>query len=294
MNGITLRQIEMALAVEEAGAICAAAKLVHVAQPSLSQQISALEDAVGTMLFTRTPNGTTPTAAGEAFLKHARHIVDEVESATSASRRAAGTAAAGLRIGVERLGLVDRVAAAVARLRSAEESPSIHEFDNVKVLQEAVRSGQVDVAVGLESGDWEGYRIPLFRLTFGALVASSHPLHGVTNIDVGETVEEKWVVTSATRSILQERAAALGVGASLSFQEVAEFSTVQSLASAGLGLGFLPDNIAPVTPLNPNIEVAVAAYGLTDDESQAAEFLRELRSDSADRDRAFASGSSAA
>lgn len=40
---MSLRQFEYALAVAEAGSVTAAAELLHVAQPSVSQQIRGLE-----------------------------------------------------------------------------------------------------------------------------------------------------------------------------------------------------------------------------------------------------------
>lgn len=42
---MSLRQFEYALAVAEEGSVTAAAELPHVAQPSVSQQIRALERA---------------------------------------------------------------------------------------------------------------------------------------------------------------------------------------------------------------------------------------------------------
>ncbi|MGI5346748.1 LysR family transcriptional regulator [Streptomyces sp. CA-250714] len=81
MSTVTLRQIEYALAVNEAGAICAAAKALHVAQPSLSQQISNLERSLGVVLFERTATGTSTTAAGRAFLAEAQAAVHAVERA---------------------------------------------------------------------------------------------------------------------------------------------------------------------------------------------------------------------
>lgn len=58
---MSLRQYEYALAVAEEGSVTAAAELLHVAQPSVSQQIRALERELGVELFARTPTGLVPT-----------------------------------------------------------------------------------------------------------------------------------------------------------------------------------------------------------------------------------------
>ncbi|MFJ9909642.1 LysR family transcriptional regulator [Streptomyces sp. NPDC101152] len=66
-----------------------AAAELHIAQPSLSRQISQLEAQVGARLFDRTRQGTRLTEAGEAFLPHARALVRSAQQATAAARAAA-------------------------------------------------------------------------------------------------------------------------------------------------------------------------------------------------------------
>ncbi|CAM5657315.1 LysR family transcriptional regulator [Streptomyces californicus] len=58
-----------------------AAELVHVAQPSLSQQIKALERELGADLFLRARGNITLTDAGEALLPLARRILADTETA---------------------------------------------------------------------------------------------------------------------------------------------------------------------------------------------------------------------
>jgi DNA-binding transcriptional LysR family regulator len=56
------------LATLDAGRISAAAKAIHLSQPSVTAQLRKLEDALGTTLFIRSVHGVTPTEAG---LEHA-------------------------------------------------------------------------------------------------------------------------------------------------------------------------------------------------------------------------------
>src|SRR5918996_6203445 len=58
-----------------------AADLVHVAQPSLSQQIKALERELGADLFLRARGNITLTDAGEALLPLARRILADADTA---------------------------------------------------------------------------------------------------------------------------------------------------------------------------------------------------------------------
>ncbi len=67
----------------------AAEKRLHTAQPSLSRQIRDLEYQVGAQLLIRSAQGVELTAAGRAFLDHARLALSQVEAASAAARRAA-------------------------------------------------------------------------------------------------------------------------------------------------------------------------------------------------------------
>src|SRR6201996_2751251 len=85
-----LRHLRYFVAVVEAGSVTLAAeRRLHTAQPSLSRQIRDLEREVGVPLLTRGARGVEPTAAGRAFLDHARLALAQVEAAGAAARRAA-------------------------------------------------------------------------------------------------------------------------------------------------------------------------------------------------------------
>ena len=62
---------------------------MHTAQPSLSRQIRDLEYQVGVPLINRSVHGIELTAAGRAFLDHARLALTQAAAATEAARRAA-------------------------------------------------------------------------------------------------------------------------------------------------------------------------------------------------------------
>src|SRR5215216_4431804 len=68
---MTLRQLSYVLAVADAGSFTEAARRLHVAQPSLSQQIRALEEELGGRLLERPPRPVRLTAAGRAFVAEA-------------------------------------------------------------------------------------------------------------------------------------------------------------------------------------------------------------------------------
>lgn len=84
-----LRHLRYFVAVAEEGSLTiAAARRLHTAQPSLSRQIRDLEHEVGAQLLTRSARGIELTAAGRAFLDHARLALAQAQAAVEAARRA--------------------------------------------------------------------------------------------------------------------------------------------------------------------------------------------------------------
>jgi LysR family hca operon transcriptional activator len=85
-----LRHLRYFIAVAEEGSLTLAAeRRLHTAQPSLSRQIRDLEYEIGVQLMTRSARGIELTAAGRAFLDHARQVLVQVDAAADAARRAA-------------------------------------------------------------------------------------------------------------------------------------------------------------------------------------------------------------
>src|ERR1700751_2656164 len=81
--GMELRHLRYFVAVAEAGGLTVAAqRKLHTSQPSLSRQIRDLECEGGAQLLVRCPRGIELTAAGRAFLEHARSVLLQVETAT--------------------------------------------------------------------------------------------------------------------------------------------------------------------------------------------------------------------
>jgi DNA-binding transcriptional LysR family regulator len=84
---VELRQLRYFVTVAEELNFGRAAERLHIAGPSLSQQIKALERDLKVRLFDRDRRSVTLTASGVALLPHARALVDQADELR---RRAAG------------------------------------------------------------------------------------------------------------------------------------------------------------------------------------------------------------
>lgn len=81
LDSMQFQQLAYFVAVAEARHFTRAAEEVHVSQPSLSQQIKALENELGAELFSRARGNIALTDAGEALLPLARRILADADTA---------------------------------------------------------------------------------------------------------------------------------------------------------------------------------------------------------------------
>ncbi len=77
---LRLRDLRTLAGVASAGSMRKAAQDLHMSLPAVSRSIADLESAVGATLMARTTSGVVPTASGEALVRRARVLFDELEA----------------------------------------------------------------------------------------------------------------------------------------------------------------------------------------------------------------------
>ena len=189
-----------AVAIAEHGSLRAAARQLGTAQPSLTRGLAELEREVGAPLFERRPKGMTTTPLGEAFVRRAAAILNDVRRTQEEIDQLRGNAVGHLTIGLS-------IAAHLWLLPKVLE-PFRRRFGNVHLhiiegfyptLELDLQNGSVDFYVGPDPGQ----RLPrvlqkttLFSGQRAVLCRSKHPLAQATSLK--DLVGAEWITTSIT------------------------------------------------------------------------------------------------
>ncbi|MFD3561873.1 LysR family transcriptional regulator [Streptomyces sp. NPDC058686] len=285
---MSLRQFEYALAVAEEGSVTAAAELLHVAQPSVSQQIRGLERELGVELFARTPTGLVPTVVGRAFLR-------EAEVAVSAARRARATARGGaddlvgeLVVAVQ-MGFGTRQlpgALAALRRRFPRLEVTVFEEPGSAELERLCRRGVLNLALmaACERSPADAHR--LGDEEFVVVLGTGHRLLAADRVELRELAGEPWVrfdrdsaLDGVLLNVLRGNAPAPTTAA-----RVSQTATAVRWAAHGLGVTLVPASAVPhgyehlVRPVFPVVSqpvIAVVRPGAGPAETALLEFLRQ-------------------
>jgi DNA-binding transcriptional LysR family regulator len=145
---IELRQMRYFLAVAEERSFTRASRRCHVAQPSLSRQIRALELSLGTRVFERLPREIRVTPAGRVFEKEVAQALEHCLRAVSLVRALEREKNQQLKIGLSVLSDLPRMLALMQKAQKAAAELSMEcRQDNTADLLPALLRGKLDLAI---------------------------------------------------------------------------------------------------------------------------------------------------
>ena len=98
---VTFRQLRLFLALADTGSVSAAARSLHVTQPTASMQLREISEAVGVPLYEVISRRVHLTEAGRDLAKTARAIAGEWESFSQRIDGIKGLTRGRLRVAVE-------------------------------------------------------------------------------------------------------------------------------------------------------------------------------------------------
>src|SRR6266404_124182 len=266
-----LRHLRYFVAVAEEGSLTVAAEQrLHTAQPSLSRQMRDLEYQVGAQLMTRSARGVELTAAGRAFLDHARLALAQVEAAGEAARRAAQPARLSFALGFLTGQEMDWLPEAMRILR--DELPNIEVTVSSRYspdLAEALVRGKLDVAFlrpELHAPDLV-FR-PVAKEPLVVVLPSDHPLTSNDAIRVHDIADETFIGVSNTapvlRAVIDEYLKRSGIDITPD-HEADNLSMAISLVASTRGVALLPiyaKNFLPWSVVSRPLEGEVPTINL--------------------------------
>lgn len=141
-----LRQLISFVAVAETGTMTNAATRCHLTQSAISQQIKALQEELGTVLFERKPHCILLTESGKIFLKRAKIIVREAQESISEMASIKGELCGELRLGVGSF-IEPYIRHAAVEFMKRYPNVLLHvQFDHANVLNKMLRDEEIDLA----------------------------------------------------------------------------------------------------------------------------------------------------
>lgn len=239
-----LQQLRYFLEVVEAGSFTRAAAALHVAQPSVSSAIRALERELGAPLLHRSRGAVTTTTAGETFLPWARQVLADCDAGRNAVSELLG-----LRGGRVAIGATPSLTTSVLpqvlgqfHFRYPQVSVTLHEAGSQDLVTR-LEHAQLDLALVILPVTPHWVRTtPLFEEDLLVVVGPGHPLASRSSVPVAalrdvplvmfrDGYDLKTTTVAACRQAGFEPVVAIDGG---------EMDGVLALTAAGLGAAVLP------------------------------------------------------
>jgi LysR family hydrogen peroxide-inducible transcriptional activator len=244
LENLSLKQIRYFTAVSEYGSFRQAAFRLNITQPTLSNQVAALEKTIGVKLFERTSKGIKSTPQGRELLLSASRVLEEARGFTTKASLLSGGG-----MGTFRLGVTPTLGPYLLPYIL----PTIHErFHDLKLyvredapsdLETGLINGQHDlILTTLPIMSTELVVAPLFREPLKLALAKDHRLASKKHINRMDLFGEP-VLTITEHHLFHRQISELceRVGAIVRRDyEGTSLDTLRQMVVMGMGISFLP------------------------------------------------------
>jgi len=241
---VTLRQLEIFLAVARAGSFRRAAERLALSQPALSQQVKELERRLDSPLFDRLGRSIGLTQAGRLLEEHARRIFAMLQGVQDAMRELRGLDRGSLLLGGSTTPGIYLLPWLLGRFKARHGGIEVSlRIGNTREIEERVRATEVDL--GIIGGHLAAFKETCVEASLVdrivLIVPPRHRWAGRRTIAPAGLSEECLLVReegSATRRVTEaalERAGA----APRSRLELGHTEAIKQGGLAGLGVAFV-------------------------------------------------------
>jgi LysR family cyn operon transcriptional activator len=244
-----LRHLRYLLAVADHGGFTRAAEVLHVSQPTLSQQIRQLEETLGVSLFDRTSRTVRPTDAGAAYIECARRVLVELAAGKRALHDVKDLSRGTLRLAMTPTFMAYLVGPLVRDYTARYPNIHLQIFELSMVdIEAGLANDTLDIAIAFDQArhaDIES--IPAFSETLGLMVGRNHPLYdcqvALTAEQVGQLEFALLNPDFATRTCIDEYFAQARITPKVSI-EVNSVNTLLEVIRHSTVATILPEPIA--------------------------------------------------
>lgn len=241
----TFRQLEYLVAVADLHHFGRAADTCHVSQPTLSQQLRALEERLGVTLIDRRVSGAELTPVGREITARARRLIVEVQDIRDLARRAGECLIGTLRFGVTPTLGPYLMPPIVAALHREQPDLRLHIREGIPDEQAlALSRGALDMLLGpLPIDGAELELMPLFRERLSIVASPDHPLAVRTDLTIAD-LHGAQVLSLDPSHHLHRQVAAICAEHGMSLlrdYEGTSLDSVHQMAASGVGLAVLPE-----------------------------------------------------
>jgi DNA-binding transcriptional LysR family regulator len=155
---MTLRQLEVFLAIARVRSYRRAAEALHTSQPALSQHVRELERELGVRLFDRLSRGVALTEAGQLLEERAKRVFATLSDAREVLGELQGLQRGSLLVGASTTPGIYVLPAVIGEFRRRYPGIELRlRIANSRVIEEAIRAHEVDLGVvgghGLAPGE---------------------------------------------------------------------------------------------------------------------------------------------
>jgi DNA-binding transcriptional LysR family regulator len=253
-NGLRfdLVDLRLFLHVVEAGSITAGAGRAHLALASASERIQGMEEALGTALLVRGRRGVQATRAGEALVRHARLVFQQLERMRAELGDHAGGLKGQVRLLCNTAALSEYLPEALAGFmaRHTGVDVDIEERPSAEVAR-ALREGAADLGILADTVDLAGLQAFPFRVD--RLVAVTTPAQagsllapGSTTVAFSRLVEFDQVGLTGDSALFQylNQQAARSGRTLRARVRVRSFDAICRMVESGIGIGIVSEPAA--------------------------------------------------
>ncbi|WEK55752.1 MAG: LysR family transcriptional regulator [Candidatus Cohnella colombiensis] len=241
------RQLLYAIQIATDRNFSRAAEKLHIAQPSLSQQLAKLEKELGVLLFKRSTNSVELTHAGSVFVNKAQQIIDMTDQLRREMEDIADMRKGRLVVGSLPMTGTHILPYVLPVFRQKYPNIEIALIEeSTKNLEQLTANGGTDVSLlSLPLEEPSLVYEPLIDEELWLAVPPDHPfvtLYANRSITIADLREEPFVLLKkgqGFRTIAHNLCMQAGFEPQVVF-ESANIDTVQALIGAGMGIGFVP------------------------------------------------------